>query len=121
VVAYVRSFSGLVAEKPPQDNSIMQGNSFSYRVLCVNAPLAVDTNMMVNAGFTWQLGGNLRELRLFFQWPILPNGNIGDGKQTFRATVAGQLAVTDYSYYFPNIDPLYFYESQSFLNVTNVP
>ena len=43
VVAYVRSLSGLAAEKPPQQNSIMQENSFSYRILCVNAPLALDT------------------------------------------------------------------------------
>ena len=43
VVAYVRSLSGLAAEKPPQQNSIMQGNSFSYRILSVNAPLALDT------------------------------------------------------------------------------
>ena len=43
VFAYVRSLSGLAAEKPPQRNSIMQENSFSYRILCVNAPLALDT------------------------------------------------------------------------------
>jgi type II secretory pathway pseudopilin PulG len=43
VVAYVRSISGLAAEKPPQDNAIMVGDTFSYRVLCVNAPAAVDT------------------------------------------------------------------------------
>jgi type II secretory pathway pseudopilin PulG len=42
VVAYVRSMSGLAAEKPPQRNAIMQEDSFSYRVLCVNAPLAFE-------------------------------------------------------------------------------
>ncbi len=39
VVAYVRSISGLVAEKPPQDNSIMREDSFAYRLFIVNAPL----------------------------------------------------------------------------------
>jgi len=42
VVAYVRSISGLAAEKPPQDNSIMQGDAFSYRILCVNSPISLN-------------------------------------------------------------------------------
>jgi hypothetical protein len=41
VVALVRSMSGLAAEKPPQDNAIMQGDAFTYRILCVNAPIAL--------------------------------------------------------------------------------
>jgi type II secretory pathway pseudopilin PulG len=45
VVAYVRSISGPAVEKPPQDNDIVVGDSFSYRVLCVNAPVATDTNL----------------------------------------------------------------------------
>ena len=44
-VAYVRSLSGPAVEKPPQDNPILQEDSFSYRVLCVNAPVATDTNL----------------------------------------------------------------------------
>ena len=44
IVAYVRSLSGPAVEKPPQDNDILRNDSFSYRVLCVNAPVAVDTN-----------------------------------------------------------------------------
>jgi len=45
VVAYVRSMSGPAVEKPPQDNDIVREDSFGYRVLCVNAPVAVDTNL----------------------------------------------------------------------------
>ena len=37
VVASVRSISGPAFEKPPQDNSILQQDSFSYRIYCVNA------------------------------------------------------------------------------------
>ena len=48
VYAYVRSFSGLAAEKPPQNNQIMREDAFSYQVLCVNAPMAVDTNLLTN-------------------------------------------------------------------------
>jgi type II secretory pathway pseudopilin PulG len=113
VVAYVRSISGLAAEKPPQNNSIMVNDTFTYRVYCVNAPMAVDTNTFNPSGsaFATQLAGNLRELRLTFLWPQLPNGNLGNGRQTFRATVAGQLMPTNY-----NGQPLYVYQSQSFTN-----
>jgi prepilin-type N-terminal cleavage/methylation domain-containing protein len=45
VVAYVRSLSGLAGEKPPQDNDILRTDSFSYRILCVNAPVTADTNL----------------------------------------------------------------------------
>src|ERR1017187_8200315 len=74
VVAYVRSFSGLAAEKPPQNNQIMQEDTFSYRVLCVNAPMAADTNLLNNVpgnmgSYVRQLAGNLRELRMTFLWP----------------------------------------------------
>ncbi len=42
VVAYVRALSGLAAEEEPQTNAVMQGDMFSYRVLCVNAPIAMN-------------------------------------------------------------------------------
>ena len=42
VVAYVRSISGPAVEKPPQANdSIVREDSFTYRLLCVNTPVAV--------------------------------------------------------------------------------
>jgi len=40
IVAYVRSLSGPAVEKPPQDNDIVRSDSFGYRLLCVNAPVA---------------------------------------------------------------------------------
>jgi len=108
VVAYVRSLSGPAVEKPPQDNSIMVGDSFTYRVVSVNAPVAMDPNN-VNR----QLAANLHELRLTFQWPQRPNGSLGGGRQTFRATIAGQVTQTNDNSPFPD---LYFYQSQSFTN-----
>jgi type II secretory pathway pseudopilin PulG len=110
VVAYVRSFSGLAAEKPPQDNQIMQGDTFAYRLFCVNAPAAVDTNAYANSLFARQLAGNVHELRLTFLWPQQPNGNVGGYRQTFRASVSGLLA-QDATY-----NNLYFYQSHSFTN-----
>jgi type II secretory pathway pseudopilin PulG len=163
VVAYVRSISGPAAEKPPQDNPIMREDTLTYRLLAVNAPMPVDTNMinqmMWNSAliyapgaqvfwpktypllcWQWQssansssgdvpgqsvnwvavhsypmeLAFNQRELRLTFLWPQLPNGNVGNGRQTYRTTVAGLL--------FPQPGPsgqalyqsLYFYQPQTF-------
>ena len=109
VIAYVRSISGLAAEKPPQNNQIMRDDTFAYRVYCVNAAVAFDTNSPL-AGFSKQLNGNLHELRMTFIWPQLPNGKVGAGRQTFRTSVAGQLAPD------PNDGYLFFYRSQYFTN-----
>jgi type II secretory pathway pseudopilin PulG len=108
IVAYVRSISGPAVEKPPQNNDIVRGDSFGYRVLCVNAPVAADPN--TPTPYTRQLAANLHELRLTFLWPQQPNGSVGPGHQTFRTTVAGQLARD------PIYTNLYFYASQSFTN-----
>ncbi|MGH7952310.1 MAG: type II secretion system protein [Limisphaerales bacterium] len=116
IVSYVRSISGPAVEKPPQDNSILQQDSFSYRILCVNAPAAVDTNVFNLSQtspqriYADQLTANLHELRLTFLWPQLPDGKVGAGHQTFRALIAGQL-VQD-----ANNNNLYFYQSQAFTN-----
>jgi type II secretory pathway pseudopilin PulG len=115
VVAYVRSISGLAVEKPPQDNQILQQDAFSYRILCVNAPVATDTNIFnllvsQQPAYTRQLDANLHELRLTFLWPILPNGGIGTGRQTYRTLVAGQIGQDATN------NSLYFYQSQSFVS-----
>jgi prepilin-type N-terminal cleavage/methylation domain-containing protein len=154
VVAYVRSISGPAVEKPPQNNDIIVGDSFGYRIFCVNAPVALDmpapatwaagsynagaqvywlqvywqataltadapgssTNWVRVLPYAQELAANLHELRLTFLWPQQPNGSVGPGHQTFRTMVAGQIAT--------NIvagQILYFYQSQSFVNVTNAP
>jgi len=118
VIAYVRAMSGPAVEKPPQGNPILIEDSFTYRVLAVNAPVATDTNLAVLAAgqneFSRQLAANLHELRLTFTWPVRPNGVIGsDGPlpQTQRTMVAGTFYVTN--------DPpqnLFYYQSQTFTN-----
>jgi hypothetical protein len=59
-----------------------------------------------------QLAANLHELRLTFLWPLLPNGKTGNGRQTFRTMVAGQIVQTNV---IPN-QMLYFFQPQSFIN-----
>jgi prepilin-type N-terminal cleavage/methylation domain-containing protein len=159
VVAYVRSISGPAAEKPPQDNPIMREDTLTYRLLAVNAPMPMDTNMInqmiwrsslayapgsqvfwpptypllcwqwqssANSSsgdvpgqsanwiavhsYPMELAFNQRELRLTFLWPQLPNGNVGNGRQTYRTTVAGLL----FPQAGPSGQPLYFYQPQIF-------
>lgn len=122
VVAYVRCISGLAAEKPPQpSDSILRGDSLTYRLFCVNAPSPVDTNIYNlppnQKAYALALAGNQRELRLTFGWPLMPNGKVinnGSSPLTFRATIAGQLIPTNY-FGWQN-QWLYFYQSQSFTN-----
>jgi len=112
IVAYVRSISGPATEKPPQDNQLMQNDAFTYRILCVNAPVATDTNSAnLDSTYTRELAANLHELRLTFEWPQQPNGGLGTGRQTYRALVAGQLTLQVF-----NGLNLYFYQPQSFTN-----
>ena len=116
IVAYVHSISGLAAQKPPQNNPIMEGSTFSYRLYCVNTPVAVDTNffnLKKAAAFTKQLAANQQELRMTFLWPQHPNGTLGGNRHTFRVTIAGQLQwVTNYHYGLS----YYFYQPQTFTN-----
>jgi hypothetical protein len=55
---------------------------------------------------------NQRELRVSFFWPLLPNGKVGYGRQTYRTTIAGQLVAGTGS----AGQVLYFYVPQTFLN-----
>ena len=56
-----------------------------------------------------ELAANQRELRMTFLWPLLPNGNTGDGRHPFRTTIGGQLVATNNTFW-----PLYFYQPQTF-------
>jgi prepilin-type N-terminal cleavage/methylation domain-containing protein len=110
VVAYVRSLSGPAVEKPPQDNDIVRGDSFSYKMISQNVSVAVDTNFVTP--YSRQLTANLREVRLTFLWPLLQNGGTGNGRQTFRTSVGGQVVQTSD---FNNKELLYFFQPQSFV------
>ena len=146
IQAQFRSLSGLAAQKPPQTNSTILGDSFTYQVTCVNVPAQVAPGWLAqsyapgssvltgtNAFWTWraptnsqptdgpggstnwvrnlylqELANNLRELRMTILWPRLPNNKFGSGRQTFRATIAGQLKQDT------NDANLWFYQPQTF-------
>jgi type II secretory pathway pseudopilin PulG len=121
VVVYVHSISGAAVEKPPQDNQLILQDSFGYEIICGNVPVAVDTNSLDTNSFNYspysqQLTANLHELRLTFLWPLLSSGNVGAGRQTFRSMVGGQITFSNDTSVTPN-QPLYYLQSQSFINV----
>jgi type II secretory pathway pseudopilin PulG len=116
VVATFRSMSGPAVEKAPQTNSIIQDLGLSYRVIADVS--AFGTNfydpqwlyrgqLLTNspdyiAKFNYSnvlrnLSLNLRDIRLTFRWPLLPNGDVGPGRQVYRTMVGGrQYATNDY-------------------------
>ena len=67
------------------------------------------------ANFQYQTNqqNNAHELRLRFLWPLLPGGNTGDGRQTFRTLVSGSVLPTSDPYY-PGVFNLYFFQSRSY-------
>jgi prepilin-type N-terminal cleavage/methylation domain-containing protein len=107
IVAYVHSMSGPAVEKPPQDNALVVGDSFGYRIICDNVP--VETDPDAPSSYATNLTANLHELRLTFLWPQRANGSLGGGHQTFRTLIAGQLVQTNEAG-----NTLYFFQSQSF-------
>jgi type II secretory pathway pseudopilin PulG len=111
VVAYVRSLSGDASEKFPQTNVEVQ--AFSYRMISEVVPYAdfdrnwtnyLDPAISGNASeFTarsnyWMvaktLQTNLYDLRLIFRYPLLANGNAGNGRLVFRTSASGHLNET---------------------------
>jgi type II secretory pathway pseudopilin PulG len=107
--ANVYSISGPAVEKPPQDNSIIQQDSFTYNIICENVPVQ---SPVTGTPYSDNLQANLHELRLTFLWPILPNGLLPSrpARQTFRTLIAGQVVQDAVN------ANLYFFQSQSFTN-----
>ena len=106
IIAFVRALSGPASEKPPQTNSEVRLDAFSYRMICENMPIAASDG---NTPHGHRLTNNLSELRLTFRWPLSATGVPGNGRQTFRAQVGGHLLATN-----DVLHPLYFFEPQTF-------
>jgi type II secretory pathway pseudopilin PulG len=69
IVAYCYSMSGPAIEKPPQDNQILQQDSFGYHIYCVNAPAAIDTNVFYSApNGPWSDRAYGAGSTVFFNW-----------------------------------------------------
>jgi hypothetical protein len=55
---------------------------------------------------------NLFEVRLRFSWPVLPNGNVGPGRQTYRTLIAGQMVSATIN----NVSGCWFFQPLSYGN-----
>src|SRR5882724_535354 len=112
VVAYVSSMSGPASEKFPQTNRDVLDLGFTYRVTADVVPYASfnrdwtnygsypastpdRTNRFIYYKVATAMQTNLYDLRLLFRWPLLANGDAGNGRQSFRTMVSGQLAWTN--------------------------
>jgi type II secretory pathway pseudopilin PulG len=148
VVAYVRSISGPASEKPPQDNDIVRGGSFSYKIVCENVPVAL--------AFLWQAQSYSAGSQVFYNssyWQATATTALGDVPGTsalwqqifYPQQLAANLHELRLTFLWPllpnsktgggrqtfrttvagqivtNIDAgqtLYFFQSQSFTNVS---
>src|ERR1041385_8387074 len=111
VVAYVRAISGPASEKPPQDNSEVRLDAFSYKMVCENLPVPL---LNGDTPYGSRLTNNLHELKLTFRWPLLASGKAGIGLQTFRTQIGGQVWTTNDAANNPG-HLLYFFDPQTFV------
>jgi type II secretory pathway pseudopilin PulG len=77
------------------------------------APEAV--NLPVGLG---TLAYSLFDVRLKFSWPVLPNGNVGPGRQTYRSLVASELISPPGSVY--NGADLWYFQPQLYTNQNTI-
>jgi hypothetical protein len=92
VVVYMRSLSGPASEKFPQTNASIQELAFNYRLIpdVVRAP-----NADWNSVYGTNLQANISDIRLLFRWPLLPTGDAGPSRQTYRSMAGGGMEVTN--------------------------
>lgn len=116
VVAYFRAMSGSAVDKRPQQNQDVLNDAFAYRLILENTPYVPIEDSSTNAPdvrYRTILQRNSRDLRLTFRWPVLPNGSIGNGRQTYRLFVGGHLTQTN------DVDaagqPLFFFEPSTYV------
>ena len=91
--------TGPVAGSAPVNRSFAFSYLLTPEVVAYSAPLSVDP------AYAQKLTNNLYEVRLNLRWPVLPNGNAGSGRKTFRTMVSGNLvsnATYDLFYFQPN-------------------
>ena len=112
VAAFLHALSGAASEKFPVDNTNLLDLAFNYRMVVEVQPVPFAET---NTAFARELGGNLRELRLIFRWPLRADSSTGDGRQMFRTMTGGQLVRTNEA--LEPRQPLFFFEPTTFVNL----
>ena len=95
-VARVRGLSGSLGDTAGTAPDLM----FSYLVTTQVQPYNPNTTLIAQYQTT-----NLYDLRIAFQWPIYANGTIGNGRQSYRTMIGGQLVSNGIGYTF---NPTYY-------------
>lgn len=96
--------TGPVAGSAPVNRDV----AFSYLLTPEVVPYAAPPIAVAPAmdpAYAGKLTNNLYEVRLNLRWPVLPNGNTGSGRKTFRTMIGGNLASNasyDLFYFQPN-------------------
>jgi hypothetical protein len=113
----MRSLSGPASEKFPQTNASIQELAFTYRLIpeVVRAPSDDWTSP-----YARNVRENISDIRLLFRWPLLPTGDAGPSRQTYRSMAGGGMEVTNDF----NQQKLYFFRSTVYTNAmanTNIP
>jgi type II secretory pathway pseudopilin PulG len=126
VVAYARALSGAANEKNPQTNDFLRELAFGYRFTMQIAQHSSEATNWNNGSFNGQfdsmrfsaaekalrtnLHAHLYDVRMYFRWPLLPNGDIGNGEKKYRFTVASTVdPVADKTL---GLMPLYYFQPQ---------
>jgi hypothetical protein len=115
VTAIVRAMTGSAI----QQNGLNSLTAFRYQLTVEIDPWNYATgylpnNPPVSAAYTNFMAINLHEVRLRFAWPVLPNGSVGPGRQTYRSLVSSHLEVTT-NVFGPNV-PLWFFQPNYYTN-----
>jgi hypothetical protein len=134
--AIVRAMTGSAI----QQNGLNSFTAFRYQLTVDNTPwnsIAYDStnwsnalnpsiyvpgtvDFLIRSNRWWELAyltNNLHEVRLKFAWPVLPNGSIGPGRQTYRSLVSGHLLLTNF-FFNGNLMTNWFFQPQSYTNYT---
>jgi len=133
VIAYVRSMTGAASEKVPQTDQNVHDLTFTYRMTSDIVPFSDFSRDWLNLTnysgpdlawrsnyfiFARNLQTNLYDVRLLFRWPILPNGNTGEGRQPYRTMMGGYLMLTNepgFSGLLPSPYRLHFFEPRTYV------
>ena len=97
----------------------MPYSSFNPDWTNYSAYLSYPTNDWVWRSNYWMVARtmqtNFYDLRLLFRWPLLPNGDVGLGRQIFRTMVSGHLQGTNEPGFSQPECTLYFFDSRTYV------
>jgi type II secretory pathway pseudopilin PulG len=102
------------AQQPGADPNLVI--IMSNRWIEITPGLSYPPNYISPENFAPGTGGlvyNLFDVRLRFSWPVLANGKVGPGRQTYRTLVASQLQRSGFTF---DSAPLWFFQPQTYIN-----